>query len=106
MVNKNSLQKNSIDSEKIIERKLKHAIVVKRGGLCIKLETQFFSGLPDRLCILPKGRLFFAEIKTTGQKPNRLQISIHKMLKGLGFNVYVIDSFTKLDLILSCIDYE
>lgn len=78
-------------SEKVIERKL-----VERckqvGGLCIKLLTCQFIGLPDRMCLFPGGKIVFVELKTTGQKPRRSQEIVHAKLRKLGFRVEVIDT--------------
>ena len=52
-------------SEKIIERKLVEA-VKEKGGLCIKLLSDYFTGLPDRLCLFPGQKAIFVELKTTG----------------------------------------
>jgi len=84
-----------IESEKLLDKKL-CAEVKKLGGWAIKIPASHLSGLPDRLCLLPEGRLFFAEIKTTGKKPTRLQLATHKRLKGLGFKVWVIDNSDKI----------
>lgn len=80
-----------IESEKKLERKLSRE-VEKLGGWCIKLVCLHLTGLPDRLCLLPNGVLFFAEVKTTKQKPRKIQISVHKKLRKLGFQVYIIDT--------------
>ena len=80
-----------IDSEKDVERLLVNE-VHKLGGIAIKLSAIHFSGLPDRLILLPKERLFFAELKTTGQKPRPLQIHVCDKIRKLGFKVYVIDT--------------
>lgn len=87
-----------IESEKLLDRKLKEA-VKKMGGMPIKLETNYISGLPDRLFLLPGGVMFFAEIKTTGEEPKPLQKSMHKKLKGLGFHVLTIDSSKMIDFV-------
>jgi len=80
-----------VESEKILERKLSKEI--KRiGGLSIKLLSTHFTGLPDRLCLLPGGRLFFIEMKTTKQNPRKIQLKVHKMIRNLGFKVLVIDT--------------
>jgi len=84
----------TVYSEKYLERKLRQE-VEKHGGLAIKLVAVHFIGLPDRLCLLPGGRLFFAEIKTTGEKPTRLQLHVHCKLRVLGFNVHIIDTLEK-----------
>lgn len=80
-----------IESEKYLERKLVNAIKAK-GGMCIKLLSTHFTGLPDRLCLLPGGIVFFAEIKTTGQKPTKIQTNVAKRLTGLGLNYYIVDT--------------
>ena len=54
------------------------------------------AGLPDRMCLLPGGIIFFAEIKTTGKKLRALQEVFKKQLEGLGFHYYVIDTTDKL----------
>jgi chromosomal replication initiation ATPase DnaA len=86
-------------SEKYIENYLKKE-VEKRGGKAIKLLPFNFNGLPDRLCLLPGGRLFFAETKRANGKVKKLQGKVHEMLKNLGFHVYVIESISHVDEIL------
>ncbi len=70
------------------------------GGMAIKLISPNFAGLPDRLVLLPHGRMFFVELKATGQKPRPLQIAVHRKLRKLGFDVYVIDSNEKINELL------
>ncbi|MEY8321972.1 VRR-NUC domain-containing protein [Lachnospiraceae bacterium 46-61] len=70
------------------------------GGMAIKLVSPNFAGLPDRLVLLPHGRMFFVELKATGQKPRPLQIAVHRKLRKLGFDVYVIDSNEKVNELL------
>jgi hypothetical protein len=89
-----------ISSEKIIEAHLGKE-VKKLGGLSIKLITMHFLGLPDRLVLLPKARLFFVELKSTGKKPEKIQLYVHKQLRELGFEVYVIDTIREVDSTLS-----
>lgn len=85
-----------MDSEKVIERKLVQAIKEK-NGMCIKLLCDQLIGLPDRLCLLPNGRLIFVEVKTTGQKPRKIQLAMHNRLRTLGFEVEVIDTINALN---------
>ena len=83
------------EKEKALERKLvKEA--KDRGGWCLKLLSQFVNGLPDRLLLLPGGQILFVELKTTGEKPRRIQEVMHKRLRDLGFEVYVVDSSKKI----------
>lgn len=64
----------------------------KKGWLCLKFVSPSMSGLPDRIILAPKGRVFFAELKAPGKKPRRLQESVHKILFRFGFYICVIDS--------------
>ena len=76
--------------EKVIEQKLVRA--VKRAcGLAVKFTSPGFDGMPDRLVILPKGRIAFIEVKAPGLKPRQLQVKWHEMLRGLGCRVFVLD---------------
>lgn len=86
-------------SEKKVEEYLRKAIE-RKGGKCIKLLPFNFNGLPDRLCLLPGGRLFFAETKSTGDGPSKIQRKVHEMLTALGFYVYVIDGIEQVGEIL------
>lgn len=83
-----------VESEKLIERKLVEKCK-ESGVLCIKLLTYQFIGLPDRMCLFPGGIVVFVELKTTGEKPRKIQINIHNKLRKLGFRVEVIDSVEK-----------
>lgn len=76
--------------EKQIENKLTTA-VKKNGGIALKLVCPSFSGMPDRLILLPDGHIGFAELKAPGKKPRPLQCSRHRLLRKLGYHVYVID---------------
>lgn len=88
-----------IESEKLLERKLGKE--VKRiGGWSIKIPAIYTSGIPDRICLLPGGRIFFAEIKTTKEKTRKVQDVVIKKLRGLGFKVYIIDSTTDIEIII------
>ena len=44
--------------EKEVEQTLVKA-VRKAGGFCIKFTSPVFDGVPDRLVLLPKGRIAF-----------------------------------------------
>ena len=78
-----------IESEKLLERKLNH-LVQQRGGWSIKLLSLHITGLPDRVCLLPGGRIFFAEIKTTNKNPTKIQLLVHRKIEALGFRVLII----------------
>ena len=75
-----------IESEKLLEKKL--ALRVKRmKGWSFKLWPVSVTGLPDRICLLPGGRLFFAEIKTTRETAPPIHDALTKHIRDLGFRV-------------------
>lgn len=81
--------------EKEIEQKLVDT-VKKHGGICPKFVSPGFSGMPDRIVLLPKGKVAFVELKAPNKKPRPLQVARHKLLMGLGFRVYVIDGMEQI----------
>jgi len=89
-----------VESEKLLERSLKRVVENDMKGMCMKLLSQHMTGLPDRLCLLPGGKVFFVEVKTTGKKPRKIQDFVHQKLRSLGFRVYVLDSSQVLRTIL------
>ena len=89
-----------VDSEKKLEQLLRSS-VEERGGICLKLLTNFLTGLPDRLCLFPEGIAFFVEVKTTGKKPREIQKWWHNRLRNMGFGVYVLDQEEQLTDILN-----
>jgi hypothetical protein len=88
--------------EKLTERKLKDE-VEKLGGLCIKFFCPTFTGLPDRIVLLPGAKIGFVEVKDAGKKPNGRQAYVHELLKRLGFKVYVLDLPQQITQILKAI---
>lgn len=94
-----------IESEKRLELLLKSMVENTMNGFCLKLLSQHITGLPDRLCLLPGGKAFFVEVKTTGKNPRKIQLYIHEKLRSLGFPVYVLDSSQVLHTILRDFDY-
>lgn len=93
------------DSEKLVERKLREHIK-QLGGLCLKLPCDFCIGLPDRLCLLPGGKLAFVELKTTGKKPRLIQELMHDKIRSLGFRVEVIDRVSCIQEIFNDLNNE
>lgn len=81
-----------IESEKKLEANLKIRVEKELKGWCIKMLSSHIAGLPDRLCLIPGGTIFFVELKTTKQKPRKIQLWVHNKLRLLGFRVYVIDT--------------
>ena len=85
--------------EKTVEQKLVKA-VKSRGGICPKLVCPGFDGMPDRLVLLPDGKVGFVEVKAPGEKPRPLKVSRHNLLRSLGLQVFTLDDITAIPRIL------
>ena len=76
--------------EKETEAKLVMA-VRKLGGLAPKFVSPGLDGVPDRLVLLPGGKIAFIELKAENRKMRPLQVRRKRQLEALGFLVYCID---------------
>lgn len=76
--------------EKTVESKLVKA-VKSMGGLAPKFVSPGFDGVPDRLVLLPRGKIAFIELKAPGKELRPLQVRRKRQLEALGFSVYCID---------------
>jgi len=76
--------------EKEIEQKFT-LMARQTGGLALKFVSPGMSGMPDRLVLLPGGRMAFVEVKAPGRAPRPLQEARHRTLRRLGFRVFVLD---------------
>ena len=83
-----------------IEKKLVQSVKTK-GGIAPKFVSPSYAGMPDRLVLLPGGVFAFAELKAPGMKPRPLQVARHRMLRSLGFKVYVIDGTEQIEEVLN-----
>lgn len=91
------------ESEKALEARLVSE-VRKRGGIALKLTSQFHRGMPDRLLLLPYHTQCFVEMKSTGEKPTALQLAAHEQLRALKFSVRVVDNTESLEDLLATLD--
>jgi hypothetical protein len=90
--------------EKEIERKLRDAIC-KRGGLCLKWVCPGWSGVPDRILLLPGGIIIFCELKRPdGGHLGLLQEWWMRTLRDLGFQSYVVANEGELATLLLVVD--
>ena len=85
--------------EKAIEQKLS-LMVKKRGGICPKFVSPGYDGMPDRIVLLPGCHFAFVEVKAPGKAPRPLQEARHRLLRQLGFKVYVLDGEDQIGGIL------
>lgn len=83
------------ESEKLVERKLVELCKLN-GGMCLKLLSFHVIGLPDRMCLFPKAKIVFVELKTTGEKPREIQLFMHEKIRALGFRVEIVDTVEKV----------
>lgn len=86
-----------IISEKYLERTFSEKLNQTKKVWVIKLLSTLVKGLPDRMILCQGGYVGFAEIKTTGKKPTKIQTYIHEKLRALGFKVFVIDDLESRD---------
>ena len=78
----------------MLERQVEQALVRevrKHGGIAPKFTSPGTAGMPDRLVILPEGKVCFVELKAPGQKPRPIQIRQMDRLINLGCMVRTID---------------
>ena len=92
-------------AEKQIEQRLVTA-VREAGGWCPKFISPGTNGMPDRIVLMPGGRIAFVEVKAPGQKPRKLQIRRHLRLRYLGFQVFVLDDPDEIPGILAAVTQE
>lgn len=88
--------------EKAIEKCLTEA-VKKVDGLSLKLVSPSMVGIPDRLVLLPNGKLGFVEVKAPQKKPRAIQVKRIKQLEQLGFHCFVLDEVVKIGGIIHAI---
>lgn len=74
--------------------------VKKRGGLAVKFVSPGFDGMPDRIVLMPEGNMAFVEVKAPGKRPHPLQMARHKLLRDLGFLVFILDDKSQIGGIL------
>jgi len=81
--------------EKLLVKKIESI-----GGLCWKF-TSSVVGVPDRLCLLHKGRCLFVEVKAPGKQLRPIQIKRKKQIEELGFKVFVLDSKERVEEVIN-----
>lgn len=82
--------------EKTVERTLLMK-VRRRGGLAFKFVSPGMAGVPDRVVLLPDGKIAFVELKAPGKKPRALQRYRMRQIEDLGFRVVVLDEIEQIE---------
>ena len=78
----------------MLEKQIEHKLLTetrKRDGLCLKFISPGWNGVPDRIVLLPGGKIGFVEVKKSGENPRTLQLRRHKQIRKLGFQVFILD---------------
>ncbi|EAG3226877.1 VRR-NUC domain-containing protein [Listeria monocytogenes] len=85
--------------EKQVEQALVKAVKAN-GGICPKFTSPGLAGVPDRLVLMPNGKLGFVEVKAPKKKPRALQFYRMKQLTDLGFQCFVLDKIEQIPELL------
>ena len=79
----------------MLESKIENRLtkeIKKIGGIALKFTSPGVAGVPDRIVLLPHGKIIFVELKAPGKKPSPMQEYRAKEYRALGFDVRCIDS--------------
>lgn len=68
------------------------------GGVAVKFTG--CAGWPDRLVLMPGGRVAFCELKSKGRKPRLLQEVTFERIRALGVRVWVCDDRAQVEQML------
>lgn len=71
--------------------------VNQAGGLCLKFVSPGCTGVPDRIVLLPGGRIVFVELKQPKGRVSRRQEYVIRLLRALGFDARYIWSVEEVD---------
>lgn len=78
-------------------------VIKSHGGLALKFISHGYAGVPDRLVLMPGGKMCFMELKAPGRKPRPLQVRRIEQLRALGFKVYVVDGKEEIGGIINAL---
>lgn len=70
---------------------------------CVKYVPDQLPGMPDRMLLLPQGRVAWVELKTDGGRLSEIQKYRHAWLKGIGHTVYVVWNKEQVDALADMI---
>lgn len=77
--------------------------IKSHGGLALKFISPGYAGVPDRLVLMPGGKMCFMELKAPGRKPRPLQVRRIEQLRALGFKVYVVNGKEEIGGIINAL---
>lgn len=72
------------------------------GARCLKFVSPGFSGVPDRMILLPGGKLIFVEMKQPGKKERKRQEYVQGLLRDLGFEVFSsVNTVERIEIVVN-----
>ena len=83
--------------ESEVEKKLCKKVKDELKGRAFKWVSPGFNGVPDRIILVPMGRIYFVETKAPGKKLRKLQEWVRGLIMDLGFVVLRIDTIEKVE---------
>lgn len=85
--------------ENYYENKLRRKIrALGCGAVCLKFVSPGYTGVPDRIILLPGGHVIFVELKQPGKVERKRQRYVQSVLRRLGFDVFsAVDSDARID---------
>jgi hypothetical protein len=86
------------DVEAYVRREVK-----KMGGRCLKWVCPGHRGVPDRIVLLPGGRIWFVELKTETGRPTALQKHWQRVLSQIGFNVCILSGRQEAEVFIDMV---
>lgn len=92
-------------TEKDIERFLVNG-VKKLGGVAYKFVSPGNAGVPDRLIVMPGGRVYFVELKTDTGQATTLQKRQMERLRRMGCDVNLVRGLDGIKNLLARITAE
>ena len=90
-----------------LERRWKREVEqTVKGAVCMKWICPGYSGVPDRMILLPGGRVVFVELKAPGKHERVRQEYVQARLRKLGFVVFSsVDSPEKIRAVVRYLRY-
>ena len=88
--------------EKEVEKYLRDQIE-KMGGMCLKFISPGNAGVPDRIVLLPGGRVWFIEIKTDKGRVRPLQRWWQRRLRDVGIPSRIIKGRTEAEVFITLV---
>ncbi len=83
--------------ESEVEKRLCKRVKNELHGRAFKFVSPGFNGVPDRIVLVPMGRIYFVETKAPGKNLRKLQRYVRGLIQSLGFTVLRIDTTEKVD---------